>query len=480
VSKRIGLLLLVFLGFSTSVFGANINPSAISNPNDIAVDASGNLYISNSYSNLFKITPDGVATVLDGPGTAFMGFTVDKSGNVYVAGTDSLIWKFTSKGGWTILAGSKGVTGATNGIGTAASFNIPGGMAVDRSGNVYVADEYDSLIRKITRGGVVTTFAGGGAGSGVVGGAVDGKGTAASFSGLEEVAVDKSGNVYVVDRDNELIRKITPLGGVTTLAGSKGVYGAANGTGTAASFAGPMGIAVDQSGNVYVADYGNNLIRKITPKGVVTTLAGSLGATSVTTSAWTNGENLGGFADGTGTGALFHNPYGIAVDKSGNVYVADNGNNSIRKITSRGVVTTLAGARPGTAANGTAVAAASAGNSASASPASSGPLTLVCTPALGKSDPVQLILDESAGTADFGSEPVTTAGFNNTTVWWESDSKDPNYEIYYQNYYSLSRLTGVLNVTTSRGMGDANGNVTWNHAGGTTYNCKIGVEKRLF
>ena len=459
MKKWIGLFLLVFLGFSPSVFGGNIDPSAISDPYAIAVDASGALYIT-SFSHLYKITPHGVMTELPGmtPPPALSAIAVDKSGNVYVAdSTANVIWKVTPGGVWTILAGSKGVAGAANGTGTGASFYWPSGIAVDSSGNVYVADLHNSLIRKINRKGVVTTLAGGGPGS-----AVDGKGTAASFNTLSGVAVDKSGNVYVSDAGSALIRKITPGGVVTTLAGSEGVFGAANGTGTSATFGKANGIAVDKSGNIYVVD-GNNLIRKITPRGVVTTLAGSTG--------------VAGAANGTGTQALFNGPSGIAVDKSGNVYVADSDNNSIRKITPRGVVTTLAGAGPETPVNGTASAGA---GGASASPASSGPITLVCTPALGKSDPAQLILDEGAGTADFGSDPVTTATFTDTTVSWQLNTQEPNVPITDERWYSLSRLTGVLTFTIVRGTTDTNGNTRWSRGTAALYNCKIGVEKRLF
>ncbi len=250
------------------------------------------------------------------------GAAVDSSGNVYVADTyNNLIREITSGGVVTTLAGS-GAIGAVNATGTAASFHTPYALAVDSSGNVYVADTINNLIRMITPGGVVTTLAGGGPCC-----AVNATGTAASFNGPWGIAVDASGNVYVADQTNDLIRKITPGGVVTTLAGS-GAWGATNGTGTAASFYNPVGLAVDSSGNVYVADSYNDMIRKITPGGVVTTLAGSGSA---------------GSADGIGTAASFNMPLGVAVDSSGNVYVTDAWNNLIREITPGGVVTTLLG-----------------------------------------------------------------------------------------------------------------------------------------
>ncbi len=160
----------------------------------------------------------------------------------------------------TTLAGlTNGGTGSADGTGTAASFNFPMGVAVDSSGNVYVGDNSNHMIRKITSAGVVTTLAGltnGGSGS------ADGTGTAASFHSPYGVAVDTSGNVYVVDSLNQMIRKIDSAGVVTTLAGS-GSSSYADGTGTAASFNNPLGVAVDTSGNVYVADNANSMIRKI-------------------------------------------------------------------------------------------------------------------------------------------------------------------------------------------------------------------------
>mgnify|MGYP000863199809 CR=1 FL=1 len=301
--------------------------ASFDNPRGVAVDGSGNVYVADTEGHLIrKITSAGVVTTLagsgsegsaDGTGTAASfnypyGVAVDGSGNVYVAdGSNHLIRKITSAGVVTTLAGS-GSSGSANGTGTAASFNYPSSVAVDGSGNVYVADYYNSLIRKITSAGVVTTLAGSGSY-----GSINGTGTAASFDMPYGVAVDGSGNVYVGDKDNHLIRKITSAGVVTTLAGT-GSQGSADGTGTAASFDNPRGVAVDGSGNVYVADTYNHLIRKITSAGVVTTLAGS--------------GSLGS-ADGTGTAASFDNPRGVAVDGSGNMYVADTWNHLIRKIT---------------------------------------------------------------------------------------------------------------------------------------------------
>jgi ATP-dependent protease HslVU (ClpYQ) peptidase subunit len=212
------------------------------------------------------------------------------------------------------FAGS-GIAGATDGSGIGASFNYPRGVTVDASGNIYIADNGNNKIRKITSSGVVSTLAG----NGNIG-AADGNGTTASFSTPDAVAVDASGNVYVADEVNNKIRKITPSGVVSTLAGS-GTTASTDGIGIAASFNHPGGIAIDVSGNVYVTEFITNKIRKISQAGVVATLAGS-------------GAN--GSADGIGSVASFSSPVGVTVDDLGNVYVADDGNNKIRKITQGG------------------------------------------------------------------------------------------------------------------------------------------------
>ena len=219
------------------------------------------------------------------------------------------------------LAGS-GVSGSDDGTGTAASFGYIEGVSIDSKGNIFVAGTGNNLIRKITPEGVVTTFAGSGSA-----GSDDGTGTAASFYRPGYMAIDSLDNIYLTDTGNNLIRKITSEGVVTTFAGS-GSAGSDDGTGIAASFNNPWGIAIDTNKNLFVSENKGHVIRKITPEGVVTTFAGS---------------GTAGSDDGTGISATFQDPMDIDIDSKNNIFVGDRGNYLIRKITPEGVVTTFAG-----------------------------------------------------------------------------------------------------------------------------------------
>ena len=226
------------------------------------------------------------------------------------------------------VAGVYGSSGSSNGLGTYARFSQPLGVAVDANSNVYVADSDNNLIRKISSSGVVSTYAGSSQGSS------NGYGTYASFYYPRGVAVDSSSNIYVSDSDNHAIRKIDASGLVSTFAGRIGTSGSSNGLGTYASFNYPWGLCMGFYGvDVYVADTGNNLIRKIASSGLVSTYAGVAGSS--------------GSSNGLSTYATFNNPYAICFDASGNAFVADNSNNAIRKISSSGAVTTLAGGSQG-------------------------------------------------------------------------------------------------------------------------------------
>jgi len=315
-------------------------------PFGVAIDGAGNLFVTDANNaSIRKVTAGGIVTTLAASGQAGVSFTytyglaVDQAGNIYVADGDHTIRKITAAGVMTTLAGTAGVPGTADGNGTGASFFGPTGVAIDGSGNAYVADTNNHTIRKISPVGDVTTFAGTARSSG----SADGTGAEARFQLPQGVATDSAGNVYVADTQNSTIRKITPAGVVTTLAGTAHSVGSADGSGPAASFSAPIGIGVDGAGNVYVADQDNQNIRKVTPAGVVTTLAG------------TAPEE--GSADGTGPAARFFRPTGAAADAAGNVYVADHYNNVIRRVSSAGVVTTLAGSAANGSADGAGAAA---------------------------------------------------------------------------------------------------------------------------
>lgn len=314
-------------------------------PRDVAVDGAGNIYVADTNNNsVRKITPAGVTTTLagtsgpnnigsaDGMGPAaqfhYPGrLAVDRDGNVYVADTENTaIRKITPAGSVSTLAGMAGGPGSTDGSGTTARFCYPAGVAVDAANNVYVCDKNNHLIRKVTPAGVVTTLAG----KAQLTGTADGIGSAARFNTPYGIAIDSAGTLFVAEQFNHTIRKITPDGAVTTFAGSAGVAGSVDGTGADARFNEPIGLAFDRAGNLFVADAVNSTVRKITPAGVVTTVAGTAG--------------VYGSADGTGTAAEFYCPVAIAVDDLGNLYVADEYNFTFRKIAPDGRVTTLAGA----------------------------------------------------------------------------------------------------------------------------------------
>ncbi|WP_299434567.1 cadherin domain-containing protein [uncultured Aquimarina sp.] len=221
-----------------------------------------------------------------------------------------------------IVAGSTtNASGTADGIGTAARFNIPADVTLNTDGSLYVSDRAISLIRAIDGNASVTTYAGGGPTN------ADGIGTAAGFSGPVGIDNNTNGEIYVADSQSHIIRKIVAGADVTTFAGDTGTNGFVDGDLTDARFASPSGLAIATDGTIYIADRGNHVIRKIS-NGMVTTLAGNGSA---------------GFTDGQGASASFNLPYSIDVDSEGNIYVADQGNHSIRKITPSGAVTTIAG-----------------------------------------------------------------------------------------------------------------------------------------
>ena len=263
----------------------------------------------------------GAAARFSGPS----GVAADSLGNLYVTDSgNNTIRQITPAGQVTTIAGLAGVKGSADGTGTNASFYLPTGIAVDINGNLYVADEFNDTIRKITPVGTnwaVSTLAG------QVGmaGLIDAMGTNAEFATPAAVAVDGAGNVYVADTADDVIREISPAGLVSTIAGQPHHPGSSDGTNNTAQFYMPFGITVDASTNLYVTDGINETVRKLVPMGTnwaVSTIAGQV----------TNA----GSADGTGTNAQFNGPAGIVVSAGTNLFVADDNNNTIRKLTLAG------------------------------------------------------------------------------------------------------------------------------------------------
>lgn len=294
-------------------------------PCGMVADRDGNLYVSD-YGNhtIRKITPRGLVSTYAGTGAAGdangfrlnasfnhpYGLALDEAGNLYVGDVaNHRIRVIASDGTVTTLAGNN--KGFADKKGSKARFNHPYGVAVDTEGNVYVADSYNNRIRKVSPDGWVTTIAGTGND-----GYVDGFGEEAEFYVPVGIALDKQRNIFVGDEGNSSIRKITPDGKVLTLAGN-GKFSFADGIGTVATFNAPGAIALDGKGNLFVADYFNNCIRRVTPSGEVRKIAGSLEK---------------GFRDGSSSEARFFYPFGIAVDTEGTIYVGDQFNHRIRKI----------------------------------------------------------------------------------------------------------------------------------------------------
>src|ERR1017187_1417676 len=328
-------------GVSGSADGTD-SGARFNQPQGVAVDTNGIVYVADTGNyTIRKITPAGIVTTL--AGSAGISGSTDATGDsarfyepegiavnsagtlIYIADTwNHTIRQVTPAGVVTTLAGSAGNFGSADGAGNSAQFYQPQGMAVDGSGNIYVADTGNQTIRKVTVLGAVTTLAGLAGNNGNA----DGTGNSASFWNPQGVALDSAANLYVADSFNNTIRQVTPAGVVTTLAGTAGSLGSADGTGAAARFWQQIGRAVDSAGNVCVADSANGTIRRIASGAVVSTLAGSAST---------------GSADGTDGSARFYGPSGAAVDSSGSSYVADTENGTIRAITSAGVVSTLAG-----------------------------------------------------------------------------------------------------------------------------------------
>jgi sugar lactone lactonase YvrE len=280
---------------------------------------------SRQPSSMEVLAGSGSEGFADGAGAAAQfhypwGVAVDGEGSFIIGDNgNNRVLKISPDGTVSTLAGS-GIAGFADGAGAAAEFNGPRGVAVDGEGSFIIADSGNHRVRKITPEGTVSTLAGSGSA-----GFADGAGAAAQFNYPYGVAVDGEGSIIITDQENQRVRKLTRDGTVSTLAGS-GIAGFADGAGAAAQFTNLSGVAVDGEGSIIIADHWNQRVRKITPNGTVSTLAG---------------YGSEGFADGAGAAAQFDGPVGVAVDGEGSILITDNGNQRVRKITPDGTVSTL-------------------------------------------------------------------------------------------------------------------------------------------
>jgi len=319
-------------------------------PTGIVADGAGNLYVADTNNQrIRRINSSGTITTLAGTGEQVFGgeggpaveaqlayprgVAVDGSGHVYIADSgNSRVRRIDSSGMITTVAGTGegGYSGDGGPAGT-AQLNSPSGVAVDGSGNVYIADTQNHRIRRVDATGMIVTIAGTGE-SGYSGDG--GPAVAARLNAPSGVAVDGSGNLYIADTVNERIRRVDSSGTITTIAGTGMGYSGDGGPAVYAQLSAPAGVAVDGSGNLYIADYFNRRIRRVDAFGIITTIAGT-------------GERGFSGDGGPAIEAQVSNPTGVAMDGAGNLYIADRGNGRVRRVDTGGIITTIAGGGSG-------------------------------------------------------------------------------------------------------------------------------------
>jgi sugar lactone lactonase YvrE len=328
--------------------GGPATSAQLGEPSGVAIDAAGNLFIADTYNQrIRKVTPGGVISTVagngiqgysgdGGPATSAQlsypsGLAIDTAGNLFIADWENnCVRKVTPTGVISTVAGGGNAGLGDGGPATSAQLATPMGVAVDAAGNLFIADTGNARVRKVTPGGVINTVAGIGPwppwyylGDGI-------PATSAQLSYPLGVAVDAAGNLFIADTDNNRVRKV--IGGVINTIAGNGTFGYSGdgGPATSAQLYRPMGVAVDAAGNLFIADTYNNRVRKVTPAGIISTVAGT--------------GDQGFYGDGgPATSAAFYEPTGVAVDTAGNLFIADWGNNCVRKVIPGGVISTVAG-----------------------------------------------------------------------------------------------------------------------------------------
>ena len=326
--------------------GSTASSGQLNSPTGVAVDSAGNLYIADSLNyRIRKVASGGNISTYAGNGTLSysgdggaasqaqlntpQGVAADAAGNFYIADTlNNVVRKVSPNGTISNYAGKGSAGNSGDGsAATSAQLNGPQGLAVDASGNLFIADTLNAKVRKVSTSGVITTVAG----SGTAGYGGDGSAAASAQLNLPiGVAVDSSGNLYIADFGNSRVRKVSASGAITTVAGSGSFgYSGDGGPAAKAQLNGPQGVAVDTAGNLYIADTENNLIREVTPGGLIATVAGS---------------GVAGYSGdgGPATSAQVGNPVGLAVDAAGNIFTAD-ASTRVRQIYPNGLIATIAG-----------------------------------------------------------------------------------------------------------------------------------------